>query len=47
MTEADAANIPFYKAVGCEKCNNTGYRGRVGIYEVMTVTDKLRRLIAP
>ena len=46
VTEADAANIPFYKAVGCEKCNQTGYRGRVGIYEVMTVTDKLRRLIA-
>jgi type IV pilus assembly protein PilB len=46
VTEADAANIPFYKAVGCEKCNQTGYRGRVGIYEVMAITDKLRRLIA-
>ena len=46
VTEADAANIGFYKAVGCDKCNQTGYKGRVGIYEVMTVTDKLRRLIA-
>ncbi len=44
--EADAAAIPFYKSVGCDQCNHTGYRGRIGIYEVMRVTDKLRRLIA-
>ncbi|HET6960486.1 MAG TPA: ATPase, T2SS/T4P/T4SS family [Vicinamibacterales bacterium] len=46
IAEADAAAIPFYKAVGCDQCNHTGYRGRIGIYEVMRVTDKLRRLIA-
>jgi len=46
ITEADAASIPFYKAVGCDHCNHTGYRGRIGIYEVMRVTDKVRRLIA-
>jgi type IV pilus assembly protein PilB len=46
MTENDAAAIPFYKAVGCDECNHTGYRGRIGIYEVMRVTDKLRRLVA-
>ena len=46
MTEADAATIPFYKSVGCDQCNHTGYRGRIGLYEVMRVTDKLRRLIA-
>jgi type IV pilus assembly protein PilB len=46
MTESDASSLPFYKAVGCEQCNHTGYRGRVGLYEVMRVTDKLRRLIA-
>jgi type IV pilus assembly protein PilB len=46
LVEADAASIPFYKAVGCDHCNQTGYRGRVGIYEVMRVNDKLRRLIA-
>jgi len=46
ITEADAATIPFYKSVGCDQCNHTGYRGRIGLYEVMRVTDKLRRLIA-
>ena len=46
IAEADAASIPFYKAVGCDHCNHTGYRGRIGLYEVMRVTDKLRRLIA-
>ncbi len=46
IAEADAAAIPFYKSVGCDQCNHTGYRGRIGIYEVMRVTDKLRRLIA-
>src|SRR5690242_3935908 len=46
IAEADAASIPFYKAVGCDQCNHTGYRGRIGIYEVMRISDKLRRLIA-
>jgi type II secretory ATPase GspE/PulE/Tfp pilus assembly ATPase PilB-like protein len=46
IPESDAASIPFYKSVGCDQCNHTGYRGRIGIYEVMKVTDKLRRLIA-
>ena len=46
MTESDAATIPFYKSVGCDQCNHTGYRGRIGIYEVMRVTDKVRRLIS-
>ena len=46
MSESDAAAVPFFKAVGCEQCHNTGYRGRLGIYEVMQVTDKVRRLIA-
>jgi type IV pilus assembly protein PilB len=46
MTEESAAHFVFYKAVGCEECNHTGYRGRMGIYEVMRVNDKVRRLIA-
>ena len=46
LTEGDAAAIPFYKSVGCDQCNHTGYRGRIGIYEVMRVTDKVRRMIS-
>jgi type IV pilus assembly protein PilB len=46
VTEADAATLTFYHAVGCDHCNHTGYRGRVGIYEIMHVSDKLRRLVA-
>jgi type IV pilus assembly protein PilB len=46
IAEADAAQFVFYRAVGCEDCNHTGYRGRIAIYEVMRVSDKVRRLIA-
>ena len=33
------------KGKGCEKCNRTGYKGRVGLYEVMEITEELRELI--
>jgi type IV pilus assembly protein PilB len=42
--EANGAVTPM-KGKGCERCNNTGYKGRVGLYEVMEVTDELRELI--
>jgi type IV pilus assembly protein PilB len=45
ISEGDASNIQFYRPVGCEQCHQTGYRGRIGIYEVMKITEKLRRLI--
>ena len=35
------------KAVGCMECRNTGYKGRSGIYEMLTITPKLRKLITP
>lgn len=35
------------KAVGCLECRNTGFRGRSGIYEMLTITPKLRKLIKP
>jgi type IV pilus assembly protein PilB len=46
VSDADAANIPFYRPVGCDACHQTGYKGRIGIYEVMKITDRLRRLIS-
>jgi type IV pilus assembly protein PilB len=41
----DARTVKPYKGAGCEQCNKTGYRGRVGLYEVMEITDELRELI--
>ena len=46
MSEADAAQFVFYRAVGCEECHHTGYRGRIALYEVMRVGDKVRRIIS-
>ncbi|MEC7986011.1 MAG: type II secretion system ATPase GspE [Myxococcota bacterium] len=37
---------PFYKAVGCPKCGNKGYRGRMGIYELLIVDEDIRRGVA-
>jgi len=34
-----------YSHTGCEHCRNTGYKGRVGIYEVMTISEEMRQLI--
>ena len=41
----EANKIKTYKGKGCPTCNNTGYKGRIGLYEVMEVTDELRELI--
>ncbi|HEX6709664.1 MAG TPA: type IV-A pilus assembly ATPase PilB, partial [Rubrobacter sp.] len=35
----------FHEAVGCDRCGATGYRGRIGIYEIMIVDEEIRRLI--
>jgi len=40
-----AATVKPKKGTGCEKCNKTGYKGRVGLYEVMEITDELRELV--
>jgi type IV pilus assembly protein PilB len=41
----EASTIRAYKGRGCPNCNNTGYRGRVGLYEVMEITDALREMV--
>jgi type IV pilus assembly protein PilB len=45
FTADEARNVVPKKGSGCEKCNHTGYKGRVGLYEVMEITDELRELI--
>lgn len=41
----DGMVIPYRKGVGCVECNQTGYRGRTGIFEVLTFDDNLRAMI--
>jgi type IV pilus assembly protein PilB len=45
FSEEDGKTVVPNKGRGCEKCNNTGFKGRVGLYEVMEVTEELRELI--
>ena len=46
VSHSDAASMSFSEPVGCDQCHHTGYRGRIGLFEVMKVTDRLRRVIA-
>jgi type IV pilus assembly protein PilB len=41
----EVKTLKTYKGKGCDTCNNTGYKGRVGLYEVMEITDDIRELI--
>ncbi len=41
----EASSVKLYKGRGCANCNNTGYRGRVGLFEVMEMSDDLRELV--
>jgi len=36
----------IFKPCGCPKCNDSGYRGRIGVYEILPVTNKVKRLIS-
>jgi type IV pilus assembly protein PilB len=45
FSPADAQTVTAYKGIGCDRCNLTGYKGRIGLYEVLEVTEELRELI--
>jgi type IV pilus assembly protein PilB len=45
FTPDEAAKVVPKKGTGCDRCNQTGYKGRVGLYEVMEITEELRELI--
>jgi type IV pilus assembly protein PilB len=45
LTPEDVADKTFYRGTGCEVCNNTGYKGRVGLFELMMLNDDLRDMI--
>ncbi|HDP95726.1 MAG TPA: type IV-A pilus assembly ATPase PilB [Candidatus Aminicenantes bacterium] len=41
----EAKKVDIFEPTGCEKCNNTGYKGRVGLFEVMEIDEELRELV--
>jgi len=45
LNDDDLAGKTFYRGKGCEICNNTGYKGRVGLFELMVMNDELRDMI--
>jgi type IV pilus assembly protein PilB len=45
FTADEAKTVVPNRGKGCDKCNNTGFKGRVGLYEVMEVTEEIRELI--
>lgn len=45
FTEEDISKIKLKKGAGCDKCSNSGYKGRIALYEVMTMTDELKEYV--
>jgi type IV pilus assembly protein PilB len=45
FSEEEAQTIQCYKGKGCSACNNSGYKGRIGLYEVMPLYDELKEMI--
>jgi type IV pilus assembly protein PilB len=41
----DMSNMTFFKAEGCDVCNNTGYKGRVGIFEILVMSPEIEKVI--
>ncbi len=41
----EVKSFPVYKGKGCPICNNTGYKGRIGLYEVMSIKEELKELV--
>lgn len=46
MTPEEAARATVYEPVGCQRCNGTGYFDRIGVYEIMEISPRLRTMIA-
>ncbi|MGF1573230.1 MAG: GspE/PulE family protein [Sumerlaeia bacterium] len=45
VTREEVSDIEFYHGRGCEDCNHTGYKGRLGIYELLKVTEEINELV--
>ncbi len=45
FTPQEAKSVTVFKAAGCDACNNTGYKGRIALYEVLPVDEEIREMI--
>jgi type IV pilus assembly protein PilB len=45
FTEREISTLELFKGRGCDRCSQTGYKGRLGLFEVMSVDDEIRELI--
>jgi type IV pilus assembly protein PilB len=45
LAEHGLEGAEIYEAVGCKRCGNTGYRGRVGLYEIMPLSEQIRAMV--
>lgn len=43
--KVDINNLKFYKGTGCQACGNLGYKGRIGIYEIMAMNEEIEKVI--
>ncbi len=46
QSDIDPTKVAFYRGKGCDECSDTGYRGRMGLFELLRMTDTVRDLIA-
>jgi type IV pilus assembly protein PilB len=45
LPESELPNVKAMKGRGCDRCSNTGYKGRLGLFEIMEVSEAMRALI--
>ena len=45
FSEHEARTLKLFRGRGCERCSNTGYKGRVALYEVLEIEDEMREMI--
>jgi type IV pilus assembly protein PilB len=45
FTEEQIAAGPLYRGTGCRTCGDTGYKGRIALYEVMPMTDRIKEMV--
>jgi type IV pilus assembly protein PilB len=45
ITPEECKDITFYKGIGCDNCSNTGFKGRIALYEVLPITENIKELV--